>query len=116
MNQHEQQLDRLFRVYRSACPDPEPSANFMPMLWDRIESRRSFSFVFQKFARVFVTASGVACLLLAALNIVPEKSAGAAPTQFATYTDVLSADSAVEHAYFSQALRPEEVGLPTSVH
>ena len=39
----EERLDALFRAFRE-CPAPEPSANFMPNLWARIDSRQSFSF------------------------------------------------------------------------
>ena len=39
-------LDQLFQTYRAACPDVEPSTNFMPNLWQRIEGRHSFGFVF----------------------------------------------------------------------
>ena len=37
----DQRLDALFRAYREACPAPEPSANFMPNLWQRIEARQT---------------------------------------------------------------------------
>lgn len=50
-------LDALFRSYRSACPDPEPSTNFMPMLWQRIEARQSVSAVFTRLARNLTTAA-----------------------------------------------------------
>ena len=33
-------LDEWFAAYREACPEPEPSAGFMPRLWARIEGRR----------------------------------------------------------------------------
>ncbi len=36
----EAQLDALFQAYLEACPAPEPSANFMPQLWQRIEARQ----------------------------------------------------------------------------
>ena len=35
----DERLDALFRAYRQACPDPEPSADFMPRLWLKIEAR-----------------------------------------------------------------------------
>lgn len=37
----EQRLDRLFQEYREACPELEGGANFLPRMWERIESRRS---------------------------------------------------------------------------
>ena len=40
MDRMDSKLDALFAEYRSACPDPEPSADFMPAMWKRIEARR----------------------------------------------------------------------------
>jgi hypothetical protein len=37
---HEQKLDEIFDEYRQACPDFDPSRNFMPDLWRKIEARR----------------------------------------------------------------------------
>jgi hypothetical protein len=53
----EERLDALFRAYARACPTPEPSANFMPNLWQRIESRQSFTFSFHRMANAFVTGA-----------------------------------------------------------
>jgi len=53
----DERLDALFRAYARACPTPEPSANFMPNLWQRIESRQSFSFSFHRMANAFVTVA-----------------------------------------------------------
>ena len=33
-------LNPLWAQYREACPDPEPTAGFMPQMWQRIEARR----------------------------------------------------------------------------
>ena len=53
----DEKLDALLRAYARACPTPEPSANFMPNLWQRIESRQSFTFSFRRMANAFVTAA-----------------------------------------------------------
>ena len=53
----EQQLDALFRAYKEACPNPEPSVNFMPDLWKRIESRQRFTFSFRRMANALVTSA-----------------------------------------------------------
>jgi len=53
----EQQLDALFRAYKDACPNPEPSVNFMPDLWKRIESRQRFTFSFRRMANALVTSA-----------------------------------------------------------
>src|SRR5258706_368782 len=52
----DQKLDALFGAYRAACGGPEPSANFMPNLWARIESRQSVTFSFRRMANAFATA------------------------------------------------------------
>jgi len=36
----EEKLEWLWKAYRAACPTPEPTANFMPGLWSKIEARR----------------------------------------------------------------------------
>lgn len=41
----EQKLDKLFYAFRSANPDPVPSAGFTPGIWNKIEARRRQSFV-----------------------------------------------------------------------
>jgi len=43
MDRMESKLDSLFAEYRAASPDPEPSADFMPGMWKRIEARRQTS-------------------------------------------------------------------------
>ena len=53
----DQKLDALFQAYREACVANETSANFMPNLWARIESRQSFTFSFHKMANAFVTGA-----------------------------------------------------------
>lgn len=58
------QLDALFRAYRDACPVPEPSAHFMPHLWQRIEARQGFTFSFRRMANALVTAALAATLCL----------------------------------------------------
>jgi len=53
----EERLDALFRAYREACTAPEPGANFMPNIWERIESRQSVTFSLRRMASAFVTAA-----------------------------------------------------------
>lgn len=106
------QLDELFHSYRAACPDVEPSASFMPRLWQKIEARHNFWFVFQRLARTTMTACAALCLLLLVLNFV------ATPKRLtpATYIDALMADHSVEKTYYTEAIRatpsPED-GTPT---
>ena len=99
-------LDGLFARYRSACPDVEPGADFMPRLWARIERKPTFSFIFGRLARSLVTASAVSCLLLAALNMVPHSGVSRAHSKYATYIDALSAEGTLERTYYSEAKPP----------
>lgn len=106
MNSDNSRLDALFARYRAACPDPEPSVDFMPRLWARIEAPRSFSFAFQRLGRFLLTGSAVACLLLGALNFMPRASVSSTRNGYATYTDALSADTTVERTYYSESIPP----------
>ena len=96
MTNDERHLDELFLKYKSACPDAEASKDFMPKLWAGIENKRSFSLVFEHLGRIWVKASVATCLLLAALNMIPPS---ATHTKYATYADVLSAETTVERTY-----------------
>jgi hypothetical protein len=64
-------LDALFRAYREACPDREPSANFMPELWRKIEERQRSVFFMGRWARALVTAAAVLSLGMAAYLYIP---------------------------------------------
>ncbi|HJY05444.1 MAG TPA: hypothetical protein VJ323_03960 [Bryobacteraceae bacterium] len=117
MTEDNRELDELFRRYRAACPDVEPGPNFMPCIWERIERNRSFSLVFDKLARLLVTASAAACLLLAALNFVPRQSAASETTRFASYADVLTAaDLTIEHGLDAGSSRPRAMLPATYSH
>jgi uncharacterized membrane protein len=94
-------LDELLQRYRAACPEIEPSANFMPGIWEKIESRRSFWFAFQHVARTAMTASTALCLLLLILNFVAAPQNRLAPT----YVDALAADHSAEQTYYAEGIR-----------
>lgn len=84
-------LDELFQAYREACPDPEPGANFMPQLWQRIEARQTFSYFLGRMASGFVTAAVALTLMMAAYLYMPQSSG---PFYSQTYVEAL-ADSHV---------------------
>jgi hypothetical protein len=65
------ELNALFHTYRAACPDTEPSANFMPEIWRRIEERQRSLFFLGRWARAFVTAAAVLSLGMAAYLYIP---------------------------------------------
>jgi hypothetical protein len=83
----DEKLNALFRAYRDACSDPEASANFMPTLWARIESRQTFLFSFRRMANAFVTAAVALSIALGVYMSVP-RSAVAPGTE--SYVEVLA--------------------------
>ena len=83
----DEQLDALFRAYRDVCPDPEVSANFMPTLWARIDSRQTFLFSFRRMANAFVTAAVALSIALGVYMTIPRLAAGS-PTE--TYVEALA--------------------------
>ena len=71
-------LNALFRAYRAACPEPDPSANFMPGLWQRIEARQSFGFSLRRMVSGFVTAAAALTLALGVYMAIPRTSSSSA--------------------------------------
>lgn len=101
MTDEDPKLDTLLQAYRSACPDIEPAANFMPILWQKIEARRSFWLVFQHEARAFVTASAALFVVLLVLNLF---SGTQTHLNASTYADALMADHSAEQTYYTEAI------------
>ncbi|HSU61195.1 MAG TPA: hypothetical protein VLI55_17940 [Bryobacteraceae bacterium] len=106
MSTEDSGLDDLFQRYRAACPDVEPSATFMPVVWQKIEARRGFWSVFERLARTGMAAAAVLCLLLLALNFVTANQRAA----FQSYTDALMADHSAEQTYYTEAIRSTPSG------
>jgi hypothetical protein len=67
----DEKLDALFRAYHKACPVPEPSANFMPNLWAKIESKQILTFSFRRMANAFVTAAVALSIALGVYMSIP---------------------------------------------
>jgi hypothetical protein len=88
LNPQDQELHLLLERYRAACPDPEPSADFMPGLWRRIEGRQHVSRRFLRIAQGFVTAAAMICLLLTGVVLT---QAGFSDSR--TYVEALDDDS-----------------------
>ena len=83
-------LDTLWAKYREACPDPEPTAGFMPGLWQRIEARRAANVtLLRRIAQICVGATVALTLLMGAV-LIPRFER--APVYNATYVDVIAAD------------------------
>ena len=85
----EARLDDLFRTYRAVCPDPEPSVNFIPDMWARIETRKISSNWFGRVAKVLVTSA----LALSAILGTMISSRNQSSAFFdATFVEALRAD------------------------
>jgi hypothetical protein len=70
----DQQLDALLRAYAAACPTPEAGANFMPRLWERIESRQKVTFSFRRMANALATAALALSIALGVYMSVPRSN------------------------------------------
>jgi hypothetical protein len=98
----EEALDALFTQYRAACPDPEPSPDFSPRLWQKIEARQNWRVSLKRLSQALVTAAAALCLLMALFLYIPRHRTSAYYN--ATYLDVLASnDQKTEaEAYFEQ--------------
>ena len=91
----DEQLDVLFRAYREACPTPDPGPNFMPQLWQKIESRQTFSFSLRRIANAFVTVALTASVVLGIYMAIPHKTV-ANPSYYASYVEALADANTIE--------------------
>jgi hypothetical protein len=97
MDRMEEKLDALFAEYRSACPDPEPGADFMPGLWRRIEARRTATVsVFKHWAQVCVMATVALTLLIGAV-LIPRVQENSKPSS--SYLEALSAEHSADYIH-----------------
>lgn len=71
MDRWNNELEHLFSRYKALVPDPEPSANFMPELWSRIDSRQNLVFRVRRLTQVFVAAAAAICIVFATYMAVP---------------------------------------------
>jgi hypothetical protein len=83
----DQKLDALFQAYRDACVAPETSANFMPNLWARIESRQRFTFSFSRMANALTTAAVALSIALGVYMAIPRPTPG---LEAQTYVEALA--------------------------
>lgn len=87
MSSFESKFDGLLRDYRDACPEPAGSLGFVPGLWRRIESQKSFLRRAKGWTSAYVTAAAALCLILVILI-----SLQAGPLH-QNYIDILDDDS-----------------------
>jgi len=90
----DERLDGLFREYREASFDPEPSVNFTPRLWQKIEKAQGVTLMFRRISRGFVTAAAALSLVLGAVLTISSRQL--APPS--TYVETLADHHAVDYA------------------
>ncbi len=98
-------LDALLQAYRDACDVPEAGANFMPLLWQRIEARQKYSFFFGRLAQGIVTAAVALCLGMAVYLAAPHYSS-AFYTE--TYVEALSGAHNLDQELLHSDLYPAD--------
>jgi hypothetical protein len=105
MSQEERQpqLEALFTRYREACGSPDPSPNFMPMLWTKIEARQNKGLLFERIARTFVASTLAACGMLGILIVLPNQQ----PSAFfsGSYVEAIATANAHETAPYLEPVR-----------
>jgi hypothetical protein len=89
----DERLDALFQAYRAACPDRDPSANFMPELWRRVEARQAFTFSFRRMANAFVTAALALTIFLGVYMAIPSESSNYPVSYMQALADANSLDT-----------------------
>jgi hypothetical protein len=93
--QHEDrdgELSDWLQAYRSACPEPEASVNFMPAMWAKIEARQVSTNLFGRMAKALVTAALAATVIL---GLMLSTYSHQADLNFnGTYVEALSVDHA----------------------
>jgi hypothetical protein len=83
------QLDVWFKAYREAVEEPEPSANFMPQVWAKIEAREVSTTLFGRMAKALVTVALAATVIL---GIMVSSASQANNGYNGTYLEALTAD------------------------
>ena len=106
-NNQEQRLDRLFADYRTACPDPEPGANFMPTLWQRIEARRNPMLQWVTLSRRALAGALGLCLVL---GVVLGTALSSSQFYQSTYIEALDDDEAPEELAAMHPVSMETAG------
>jgi hypothetical protein len=108
----EGRLDRLFAAYRAVLSDIEPTPQFLPGIWQRIDAAKPVSWLFplQQFAVRLVAASALAAAILTASAMLtsPQRPPDAEDLG-ATYVDVLTVASMDED---ESVLWQQAVNLP----
>ena len=88
-----EELDTLFHAYRDACPDPEPSVNFMPEMWAKIDAREASRTIFNRMAKALVTAALGASVVMGLMSASYKQPA--LPANDGSYLQALTTEQAL---------------------
>ena len=103
----EAELSRLFDQYREMLPDPEPSPEFVPGLWRRIEAQCGSVRELRRMAQGFVTAAALVSLLIGIFLSLPHGRVSAFYTS--TYLEIVAEDQAREGPDDIEIVRVEPI-------
>ena len=99
-NNLEDRLDSLLAEYKQSFAEPEVSANVSPVMWQKIEAKRSMTFSFERLAQKLVTAAMALCLMMGLFLITPLPQ-----SSLATYVEVLADEHDI--MAFSDVMPPD---------
>ena len=102
-NDLEARFDGLLAEYKRSFAEPEVSANFSPIMWQKIEARRSMTFSFERVAQKLVTAAMALCILMGLFLITPMPQV----SSLATYVEVLADEHDI--MAFSDVMPPDGI-------
>lgn len=94
MDRWNNELEQLFSRYRMFVPDPEPSVNFMPALWEKIDSRQSLILRIRRLTQVFVAAAAAICVVFATYMVLPHSDTSVLN---GNYVDILAESHPAEN-------------------
>lgn len=106
----ERDLNHLFAAYKDALPEVQPSAQFMPQLWDRIDGQQSWRSQLWRWANSLAAAAAMASLFMAMLQMLPRTS----PSFYAaTYLETLANQHDTDDVLSALALTSRAVNQET---
>ena len=103
--------EALLEQYRVACALPEPSRNFTPGLWQRIDAKRSRTLRFEHAAKSLFAAAVAVSLVLGTFLFLPSQQ----PSAFnsGSFVEELASANAAGSGTFFEPVRLE---LKTEPH
>ncbi len=101
------ELSELFRQYHEACEPPEAGANFMPVLWEKIEARQTVFTVFGRSSKALVTCALAASLMMGIYVAMPGKHIN--PFYTVSYVEALAVDQALQTAEYSEPVHADSL-------